>query len=101
VDGVRLISAERLREISAVAFSGVNQIMGFPSTRALGYSIGRPGTEAQETPTVFRMGGVGGSYAYADTTTGIAFALTKNRLTADFNAVEQVDEIVTKALAES
>jgi CubicO group peptidase (beta-lactamase class C family) len=101
VDGVRLISAERLREISAVAFSGVDQIMGFPSTWALGYSIGRPGTDPQETPTVFGMGGVGGSYAYADTTTGIAFALTKNRLTSDFDAVEQVDEIVTKAVADS
>jgi CubicO group peptidase (beta-lactamase class C family) len=101
VDGVRLISAERLREISAVAFSGVDQIMGFPSTWALGYSIGRPGTDPQETPTVFGMGGVGGSYAYADTATGVAFALTKNRLTSDFDAVEQVAEIVTKAVAES
>src|SRR5919112_6706120 len=66
VDGVRLISAERLREVSAVAFSGVDQIMGFPTTWALGYSIGRPGTEAQETPTVFGFGGVGGSFAYCD-----------------------------------
>jgi hypothetical protein len=40
-------------------------------------------------------------YAYADTTTGIAFALTKNRLTSDFDAVEQVDEVVTKAVADS
>jgi CubicO group peptidase (beta-lactamase class C family) len=101
VDGVRLISPERLREISAVAFSGVDQLMGFPSTWALGYSIGRPGTDPQETPTVFGMGGVGGSYAYADTATGVAFALTKNRLTSDFDAVEQVAGIVTRAVAES
>jgi CubicO group peptidase (beta-lactamase class C family) len=101
VDGVRLISPERLREISAVAFSGVDQIMGFPSTWALGYSIGRLGTDPQETPTVFGMGGVGGSYAYADTATGVAFALTKNRLTPDFDAAEQVAEIVTKAVADS
>jgi CubicO group peptidase (beta-lactamase class C family) len=101
VDGVRLISPERLREISAVAFSGVDQLMGFPSTWALGYAIGRPGTDPQETPTVFGMGGVGGSYAYADTATGVAFALTKNRLTSDFDAVEQVAGIVTRAVAES
>ena len=80
VDGVRLISPERLREISAVAFSGNDQIMGFPSTWALGYSIGRLGTDPQETPTVFGMGGFGGSHAYADTATGTTFALTKNRL---------------------
>jgi CubicO group peptidase (beta-lactamase class C family) len=84
-----------------VAFTGVDQIMGFPSTWALGYSIGRIGTEAQETPTVFGIGGVGGSFAYADTATGISFALTKNRLTPDFDAAEHVAEIVTKAVAES
>ena len=101
VDGVRLLSPARLREVSAVAFSGVDQIMEFPSTWALGYSIGRIGTDPQETPTVFGMGGAGGSYAYADTATGTAFALTKNRLTADFGAAEQVAGIVTKAVAGS
>jgi CubicO group peptidase (beta-lactamase class C family) len=101
VDGVRLISAERLCEISGVAFSGVDQIMGFPTTWALGYSIGRPGTDPQETPTAFGMGGVGGSYAYADTATGTTFALTKNRLTADFSVVGRVAEIVAKEVAGS
>src|SRR5215207_7069802 len=101
VDGVRLIPAERLREITAVAFSGIDQIMGNPVTWALGYSIGRLGSDPQETPTAFGFGGVGGSFAYADTATGVAFALTKNRLTSDFDAVEQIDEIVTKALADS
>lgn len=101
VDGVRLISPERLREISAVAFSGVDQIMGFPATWALGYSIGRLGTESQETPTVFGYGGVGGSYAGADTATGTAFALTKNRLTPDFSASENLAAIVSKAVNES
>jgi CubicO group peptidase (beta-lactamase class C family) len=101
VDGVGLVSPERLRELSAVAFSGDDQIMGFPTTWALGYSIGRLGTDPQESPSVFGMGGVGGSYAYADTATGVAFALTKNRLTPDFSTAEQVAGIVTKAVAES
>jgi CubicO group peptidase (beta-lactamase class C family) len=100
VDGVRLVSPERLREISAPAFSGVDQIMGFPTSWTLGYSIGRPGTDSQATLSAFGIGGVGGRYAYADTATGIAFALTKNRLTADFGG-ERVDEIVTKGVAES
>jgi CubicO group peptidase (beta-lactamase class C family) len=100
VSGVRLISAERLREVSAVAFSGVDQIMGFPTSWTLGYSAGRIGAEAQETPTAFGYGGVGGSYAYADTATGVAFALTKNRLTSDFVAAQQVAGIVAKAVAD-
>lgn len=98
VDGVRLVPPERLREISAVAFSGVDQIMGFPTTWALGYFIGRLGTDPQETPTVVGFGGVGGSYAYADTATGVAFALAKNRLTAGFDAAERVARIVTEAV---
>jgi CubicO group peptidase (beta-lactamase class C family) len=98
VDGVRLISPERLREVSTVAFSGIDQIMEFPTTWALGYSVGRPGTDSQETPTVFGIGGVGGSYAYADTATGTTFALTKNRLTPSFDAAERVARIVTEAI---
>jgi len=40
VDGVRLISPERLREITAVAIAGDDEIAGFPATWALGYHIG-------------------------------------------------------------
>ncbi len=101
VDGVRLVSPERLGDITTVAITGVDEIVGFPVARALGYDIGRPSPNAPDTPTVFGMGGAGGTYAYADTATGTAFALTKNRLTFDFDAVEQLDEIVTKAVAES
>ncbi|MCA1704145.1 MAG: serine hydrolase, partial [Actinobacteria bacterium] len=66
-----------------------------------GYPLARPGTGSQEIPTAFGYGGVGGSYAYVDTATGVAFALTKNRLAADFAAAGQIDEIVTKVVAES
>jgi len=101
VDGVRLVSAERLREISAGSFTGVDQIMGFPTTWALGYSVGRIGAEPQETTSVLGIGGVGGSYACADTATGVTFALTKNRLTSGFDAAEQVSGIVTRAVTGS
>ena len=47
-----------------------------------------------------RVGGVGGSHAYADTTTGTTFALTKNILAQDFGTAEEVAGIVTKAIAE-
>ena len=99
VDGVRLLSPARLREVSAVAFSGIDEIMGNPVSWALGYAPGRLGGDPEEPSTVFGMGGAGGSYACADTATGVAFALTKNRLTSDFGAAEQVAEIVTKTVA--
>jgi CubicO group peptidase (beta-lactamase class C family) len=101
VDGVRLISPERLREASAVAMSGVDEIFGFPTSWGLGYSIGQFLSNAHETQYVFGVGGVGGSHAYADTATGTTFALTKNWLTPTFDTAEQVAGIVTRAVAES
>jgi CubicO group peptidase (beta-lactamase class C family) len=100
VDGVRLVSPERLREISAVALSDVDQVMGFPSEWGLGYSIGRPGAGPGQARTAFGMGGAGGTYAYADTATGTAFALAKNQLTPTFDAVNEISGIVAKATYE-
>lgn len=100
VDGVRLISPERLREVSAVAMSGTDQIFDFPTAWGLGYSIGQFPSNAHETPHVFGVGGIGGSHAYADKETGTTFALTKNLLKPDFGTVEQVAGIVTRAVAE-
>lgn len=101
VDGVRLIPPERLREVSAVAMSGPDQVFGFPTSWGLGYSIGQFMSNAHETTHVFGVGGIGGSHAYADTATGTTFALTKNRLAQDFSAAEKVAGIVTQAIGKS
>ena len=101
VDGVRLISPERLREVSSVAMTGVDEIFGFPTSWGLGYSIGQFLSNARETQHVFGVGGVGGSHAYADTATGITFALTKNRLAPTFDTAEHVAGIVTRAVTDS
>ena len=101
VDGVRLISAERLREVSTVAMSGTDQIFGFPTSWGLDYSIGQFMSNAHETQHVFGVGGVGGSHAYADTRTGTTFALTKNWLTPSFDTAEKVAGIATRAVADS
>jgi CubicO group peptidase (beta-lactamase class C family) len=96
VDGVRLVTPERLREVTTVASSGIDEIFGMPTKWALGYSVGRPG--AMDATSVFGIGGVGGGFAYGDTSTGISFALTKNRLTQDFNAATQLSQLVTDTL---
>ena len=54
-----------------------------------------------ETQHVFGVGGVGGSHAYADTSTGTTFALTKNWLTPSFDTAEKVAGIATRAVADS
>jgi len=97
VDGVRLFSPERLREATAVSSSGVDQVFGMPTTWGLGYSIGLPGAGAQDAPTAFGVGGVGGSFAFGDSASGIAFAVTKNRLTLDFTAATQLSQLVLGA----
>src|SRR5213080_825583 len=96
VDGVRLLSPDRLREATTKPVSGVDEVFGMPTTWALGYSIGVPGTSPQETQTAFGVGGVGGSFAFGDAATGIAFAMTKNRLASNFNAAAQIIGLVTK-----
>jgi CubicO group peptidase (beta-lactamase class C family) len=97
VDGVRLVSPDRLREVTAPAMIGIDAVFGMPTTWALGYSVGRPGSTPKESATSFGIGGVGGAFAYGDTATGIAFAMTKNRLAPDFNAVTQIIGLVTTA----
>jgi CubicO group peptidase (beta-lactamase class C family) len=98
VDGIRLISPERLREVTAVAMSGQDQVFGMPTTWGLGYAIGGLGS-GHSSESVFGVGGSGGSFACGDTASGIAFAVTKNRLTQDFNAATQLGQIVTGALS--
>ena len=97
VDGVRLISPERLREVTAVSSSGIDQVFGNPTAWGLGYAIGGLGA-AQEVKSGFGVGGVGGSFACGDTATEIAFAVTKNRLTQDFSTATELSQIVNSAL---
>ncbi|MGI5154052.1 serine hydrolase domain-containing protein [Microbispora sp. CA-102843] len=98
VDGVRLVSPERLSEVTAVAISGVDEITGFPANRGLGYDIGFPGP--LDSPTLFGMAGSGGTAAYADTASGVAFAVAKNRVTAgDYSTFHHIGAIVAKTLS--
>ncbi|WP_030910363.1 serine hydrolase domain-containing protein [Streptosporangium amethystogenes] len=96
VDGVRLVSPERLREITEVAVTGMDEVTGTPVTRSLGYAIGA--TELLDAPTLFGMAGSGGSAAYADTATGIAIAVTKNLVSGgDFSTFDEIGRIVMTA----
>jgi CubicO group peptidase (beta-lactamase class C family) len=94
VDGVRLLPAARVREAVTSTAAGVDEIFGMPTTWGLGYSIGIVGRGTADPPTAIGVGGVGGSFAFADTATGVAFALTKNRLTQDFTAASELAALV-------
>ncbi|UBU14863.1 serine hydrolase domain-containing protein [Nonomuraea gerenzanensis] len=96
VDGVRLISAERLREVSTPIVDDVDRVFGNRAVLSNGYAVGRLGTDPGDTPTVFGWAGSGGSYACADTATGVAFAVAKNRLAADFTTAQTIAAIVAE-----
>ncbi|MFE4579296.1 serine hydrolase domain-containing protein [Streptomyces chartreusis] len=94
LDG-RLIDSHQLNELTAVAFEGTDRVFGNQVRLALGYPLGRIGTRPDETPTTFGWIGGGGSYVYADTATGISFAMTKTRLTPHFNTAQRLADLIT------
>jgi CubicO group peptidase (beta-lactamase class C family) len=94
VDGVRLLPPERVREAVAVSSSGTDEVFGMPTAWGLGYGVGGPGGGAQDSPTTFGTGGVGGSFACGDTTTGIAWAVTKNRISNDFATAIRLEQLI-------
>jgi CubicO group peptidase (beta-lactamase class C family) len=99
VDGVRLVSPGRLAQMAAVAFTGMDEVMGFPTSWAFGYSPNRPGGVPSRRGSTFGMVGMNGSATWADTDSGVAVAVMRNLFTAgDFSTVTLIDQIVADTL---
>ncbi|GAA1853835.1 serine hydrolase domain-containing protein [Asanoa iriomotensis] len=93
VDGVRLLSPARFGEVTAVAASGTDAVLGFPARRGLGFDLGFQG--ALHSPTLFGVAGSGGTAAYADPATGVAIAVAKNRVSpGDYSTFAAVSAVV-------
>ncbi|WP_336216274.1 serine hydrolase domain-containing protein [Nonomuraea sp. LPB2021202275-12-8] len=90
VDGVRLLTPERVKGLTRVDYSGPDEIFGMPSSWSLGLACGRPGAEPGTQDTWFGWGGVGGSYAGMDAATGTTLAIGKNRLGMDFETATRI-----------
>jgi CubicO group peptidase (beta-lactamase class C family) len=85
--------------MAGVAFTGTDEVMGFATRWAFGYSPDRPGGVQARPGSAFGMVGVNGSAAYADIDAGAAVAVLRNRLAAgDFTAVDEIDRIVERRL---
>jgi CubicO group peptidase (beta-lactamase class C family) len=72
-------------------------VFGQPTAWGLGYGIGGPTGDAQGAPAVFGLGGVGGSFACGDTATGVAWAVTKNRVSNDFSTSTRLGLLIAGA----
>ncbi len=94
IDGVELISICRLHTVAAPAFSGTDQVMGFPASWALGYSPARLGGTQPRPGSSFGMVGSNGTAAYADIDSRVAVAVMRNQIAGNFSAVAAIDDIV-------
>ncbi|MGI5238224.1 serine hydrolase [Dactylosporangium sp. CA-139066] len=90
IDGTLLPPAQ-LDEVSAVALTARDEVMGNDASWCLGFAAGRPGAD---TPGSFGLAGSGGTWAWADRGTATAVAVAKNLQTQNFDTAQRVGELV-------
>lgn len=95
-EGVALVSHERLRSMAAPAFSGVDQVIGFPTTLTLGYSPAPLGPDHARPGSTFGWVGSNGSAAYADIDSGVAVAVMRNRIVWDMSTARAVGSMAAQ-----
>jgi CubicO group peptidase (beta-lactamase class C family) len=99
IPGISLVSPQRRTAMAAIAFTGMDEVMGFPVSWAFGYSPDRPGGVTSRTGSPFGMVGTNGSAAFADIDAGVAVAVMRNRFVAgDLTTVSRVDHLVAETL---
>ena len=94
VANVQLVSPAHLQTIAAPAFSGIDKVMGFATTWALGYSPARLGSAQPRPGSTFGMVGSNGSIAYADIDSELAVGVMRNNIAGDLSLVATIDDII-------
>jgi CubicO group peptidase (beta-lactamase class C family) len=97
VDGRRVVSPERLAEATAVSSAGPDQVYGNPCRWSLGFVLGPPWDDPA-SPRVFGMPGAGGGWAGADPDRGVAVAVTRTVMSADFATARRLAGAVLTAV---
>lgn len=98
LDGVRLLSAQTIAQATTLQTDALDRVLEVPYRKALGYYLGTdaPPSEMTAIADAFGHPGSGGTLAWANPSTGWAFALCKTRLTfrpyaqSIAHAIEQV-----------
>lgn len=104
LDGVRLLSPERVDQVRQLQSDEKDEVIGFPYRRGLGYFLGQselPGPIGSKLGA-FGHPGAGGSVGWCDPDQRFAAAILKNRmlapLTPEENTVKQVADVLRQAL---
>lgn len=91
VDGVRLVSKERIPLMSTIQMDWVDRVLFMPIPKSIGFmnggawSMGKPGVSGPRS-TAFGHSGAGGSTAFADPEAGLAVAVTLNKMQGTLQA---------------
>lgn len=96
VDGVRLFSADTVREFSEVQTRRADAVLRLPMNWRLGFHAAPTGRH--QSPTAFGHWGLGGSGAWCDPSLDLAVAMVVNRVAiADFRMLRISDVVMTAA----
>jgi CubicO group peptidase (beta-lactamase class C family) len=97
VDGVRLMSPERVRMMSAIQVDAPDRVIMMPIAKSIGFFNGGKvmGQHGAAGPrrTAFGHPGAGGSIAFADPEVGLAIAVTINKMQSTLQAEGPTFEI--------
>ena len=96
IDGARILSRESVARLIAPEVEGVDAVMNVPMRRSLGFNLGEDPPSVMGGPAGFGYPGAGGSFAYGESDSRYAIAVTKNRMTQNWPLV--VDAAIRAAL---
>lgn len=99
VDGVRLLSAERIAQATTLQTEAEDLVLRYPLPKALGYFLGGRRARVGRRRVVFGHEGAGGSIGLADREHQLAIGIAKNRLTDDWIGKETAALVVAEVHA--
>lgn len=93
VDGVRILDSDTVARASRVESEGEDVILGIPTRFGLGFSL-PPMLSPAVGPAAFGHPGAGGSLAFADPDSGVAFAYVMNQMQLGLTGDRRTETLV-------
>ena len=91
LDGARILTPETVARATALQTADVDQLVGFPYPKSLGFNLGSAGPSMLGGPTGFGYPGAGGSLGYAEPAYRFAIAIAKNQMTQAWPATLEAE----------